>query len=626
MGKNEKNYQDYDLSAYFIGAKSENGSMFKDILTGLIDDHLGWRKNFVTDDKEMITEDEKQSENFINAEVNMKNVLHDLSRKLRSGSIPWTSAGRYWGHMNNETLMPAILAYDFAMLWNGNNVAWEGAPAATLLEQEVGEDFSKMMGYGDKGWGHIAADGTIANIEGLWYARNLKSIPLAVKEVCPELVEGKSEWELLNMDTKDILDLLDKTGDKKNEVKAHSAKSGKNIQKLGKWLVPATMHYSWPKSADILGVGEDNLVPIPVDDHFRTNVKELEKLIRGFVDQQIPILGVVSVVGSTEEGAVDNVADVVALRNKLAKEGIHFYLHVDAAYGGYGRTAYLDEDGNFIPYEDLEKVYKENNIFTEDNPLMERHVYDAYKAFADADSITVDPHKMGYIPYDAGGIAIKDTRMKNMLTYEAPYAFEKGIKVPASIGLFTLEGSKPAASAAAVWAAHRTLPLNVTGYGRLIAHTSETAVRMVKLLDGLTFKVNGKEIQAHILTDPDFNMINWTYQEVGNNSLADMNKLTRAFFEYTSSSKGGNLYNLDFVTSHTVFAKDIYGDSPLTFIKSLGINGDEWNQEKKLVIMRASCMSPYAWDEKNFDYWAPRIKEAMQNILQEIADREDILK
>lgn len=622
----KKEYKNLDLAAYFIGPKAENGDFYKKTLNDLIDDHLGWRKNFVPRDKESISEEEKEQDNFKKAQINMENVLHSLSRKLRDDSIPWNSAGRYWGHMNNETLMPAILAYNFAILWNGNNTAWEGAPAGTLLEHEVGKDLAQLMGFGEKGWGHISADGTLANLESLWYARNIKSIPLAVKEVCPELVEGKSEWELLNMTTTKILDLLDKCGDKQNEVKARSAKSGKNIQKLGKVFIPQTMHYSWPKSIDVTGIGEDNLVSVPVDDNYHTNVGELEKLIRKYTDQHIPVLAVVTVVGSTEEGAVDNVDEIVSLRKKLSKEGINFYLHVDAAYGGYGRTAYLDEDGQFIPYEKLKKKYEENNIDTDFNPFLNKKVYDSFKAIKEADSVTVDPHKTGYIPYDAGGIAIKDTRMKNMLTYAAPYAFEKGIKVPASIGLFTLEGSKPAASAAAVWTAHRIIPLNITGYGRLVGHTAETSKKMYEFLKSLEFNINDKKIKVYPLTDPDFNMVNWVYKIEGDDSLKDVNELTHNFFEYTSSSKGGDLYNLDLVTSHTVFHKDVYGDSPKHFIESLGIDGGEWDEYGELTIMRASCMTPFCWNDEQFKYWAPRIQKAMEEVLEKIAENEEVLK
>ena len=51
--------------------------------------------------------------------------------------------------MNSETLMPSLLAYNFAMLWNGNNVAYESSPATSQMEEEVGMEFAKLMSYKD---------------------------------------------------------------------------------------------------------------------------------------------------------------------------------------------------------------------------------------------------------------------------------------------------------------------------------------------------------------------------------------------------------------------------------------------------------------------------------------------
>ena len=79
------------------------------------------------------------------------------------------------------------------------------------------------------------------------------------------------------------------------------------------------------------------------------NTEVLEKRIRELAAQGIPTLGVVGVVGSTEEGAVDDIHKIIAVRDKLAKEGINFYVHVDAAYGGYARSIFLDENYDFIP-------------------------------------------------------------------------------------------------------------------------------------------------------------------------------------------------------------------------------------------------------------------------------------
>ena len=271
--------KDINIDALFIGEKAENGDMFKSILTDLIDEHLGWRQNYMPQDKPLISEKEKDSTEYQERVERMRDVLGEVSTRLRSNSVPWHSP-RYWGHMNSETLMPAILAYTYAMLWNGNNVAYESSPGTSQMEEEVGHEFADMFGF-KNGWGHISADGSIANLEGLWYARNLKSLPMAIKEVKPELVEGKSEWELLNMTTDDILDMLEKLSDEEiDAVKARSARGGENLKRLGKWIVPQTKHYSWLKAADIIGIGLDQVVSVPVDNNYRMKVDELEKTIR----------------------------------------------------------------------------------------------------------------------------------------------------------------------------------------------------------------------------------------------------------------------------------------------------------------------------------------------------------
>lgn len=74
--------------------------------------------------------------------------------------------------------MPAILGYLSTMFYNPNNVAFEASPFTTLLELEVGRQLCEMLGYNidstveyqPLGWGHITCDGTVANLESVWYA------------------------------------------------------------------------------------------------------------------------------------------------------------------------------------------------------------------------------------------------------------------------------------------------------------------------------------------------------------------------------------------------------------------------------------------------------------------------
>ena len=612
----EKEHTGLNLDALFIGDKSENADIFKSTMNKLVNAHMGWRLNYMPQDKPLITESDKNSESFQKTNERMQSVLDELSVRLRSNSVPWHSP-RYFGHMNSETLMPSILAYTYAMLWNGNNVAYESSPGTSQMEEEVGQDFAKLNGF-KEGWGHISADGSLANMEGLWYARNMKSLPLAMKEIKPELVSGKSDWELMNMSAEEVLDLLNSTDPKTaSDIKAHSARAGHNMDKLGKWIVPQTKHYSWMKAADVTGVGLDNVVSFPVDEHYRLDVDALEKIIRDLAKDHTPILGVVAVVGSTEEGQIDPVDKVVALRDKLQKEGIYFYLHVDAAYGSYARSLFLDEDNNFIPYEDLKEVHQKYGVFQEDKEYISKEVYNAYKAFPEAQSITVDPHKMGYVPYAAGGIAIRHKDMRDIIGYFPVYVYDKRSGAPATLTPYILEGSKAGATAAAVWTAHRIMPLNVSGYGKLIGRSIEAANRYYEFLKNLHFNINGTEVEVNPLTQPDFNMVDWTFNIKGNTDLAKMNDLNLKFYQ-KASFVGGPVYNNDFITSHTDFATDGYGDSPVPYVKSLGFSEDEWNKVQTVGILRACVLTPFLYDRDNFESYADKIKKAMEEKLTAI--------
>jgi len=325
-------------------------------------------------------------------------------------------------------------------------------------------------------------------------------------------------------------------------------------------------------------------------------------------------------VGSTEEGQIDNIHKIVALREKLEKEGIYYYIHVDAAYGGYARAIFLDQNDEFIAFDKIDEMYKKHNIFTDmslKNEWLTEEVYNAFKAMSQVETITIDPHKMGYIPYSAGAIVIKDSRMRDAISYFATYVFEKDADIPALLGAYILEGSKAGATAASVWTAHHVLPLNITGYGKLMGASIEGAYRFYNFLKDRKFNVNGKVIKIHPLTKPDFNMVDYVFNEEGNTDLEKMNKLNHDFFEYASYVKG-DLYNNEFLTSHTDFAIPDYGDSPLDFVQNLGFSRAEWDRAGKVTILRACALSPYAHDAQVFEEYAAKIEEAMQEKLEKI--------
>ena len=277
----------FAIDALFLGPKAENGHFLAKTLGDFVKDHFYWRKDYHPEDEPIITLEQQSSPEFLQVQQRTINALELLSSKMRETSVPWHSP-RYLGQMNSEILMPSIIGYVTAMLYNPNNCAYEGAPATTPMELEVGKDFCKILGFDkEKGWGHITNDGTIANMEGLWYARNIKSIPFAVKDVRPELVKGKSDWELSNMKVSDILDLSEKVQDVWDDIRDHSVRGkGCNSQQLGKWIVPQTKHYSWVKSIDLLGIGIENMIDVQVDENYRMDIDVLEKTINDLIDRK----------------------------------------------------------------------------------------------------------------------------------------------------------------------------------------------------------------------------------------------------------------------------------------------------------------------------------------------------
>lgn len=623
MKKNTEKIKEEDLAikALFLGPKSENRDYFRKTLKFLMDEHLFWRRDFHPNDKEILNSTNINEKNFSNTLDKSTDVLLELSSKLKESSDPWFSE-RYLGHMNSDTLMIANLAYMATILYNPNNVAYESSVATSQMEIEAGEDMALMLGYdSNESWGHITCDGTVANYEAIWLARNLKSFPLAIKKVYPELVEGFSEWELLNLSVKDILDLVSKVVKKDNfeEVRMESSRGvGAFDGKLGVLLVPQTKHYSWVKAADILGIGQKNLIEVPVDTDYHMDLKILKEIIDEKIKSKVPILGVVGVAGTTEEGAIDKLDEIASIRKEYNENGINFYLHWDAAYGGYSRSLYLDEKDNFMEYEQFKESMFDFGVFEHDTNYPSKELYNSYKAFPEADSITIDPHKMGYIPYAAGGIVVKDKRILDLISYVAAYVFEDSGDSAGLLGSSIMEGSKSGAAAASVWASHRAIPLNISGYGQIVGRSIQAArllTEKIKSLGSLTIK--GEEFLVEPLClEPDFNIVCFAFNPKNNKNLKKMNDLNMEFYN-KSSYVSGRMFLNDWITSHTILSVDDYGNAPLSFIKRLGISEDEWNKNESVTVVRICTLNPFLSHDDNLEglwegyinIWKEKIKE-----------------
>ncbi len=242
----------------------------------------------------------------------------------------------------------------------------------------------------------------------------------------------------------------------------------------------------------------------------------------------------------------------------------------------------------------MKKRLFSDGVFVGNHSYPTKEIYDSYKAIPAADSITIDPHKMGYIPYAAGGIAIKDRRILDLISYFAAYVFEAGKSSPVLLGAYIMEGSKAGATAAAVWASHRVIPLNITGYGEIIGRSIEGAQMFTRMLESTkSLKVKGKEfIVQPLVKTPDFNIICMAFNEKGNTDLEKMNELNSKIYA-ESSYVEGPVYKNDWITSNTELAKADYGDAPKEFVKRLGIPEKEWNRVGRVRVLRVCMLNPF---------------------------------
>ncbi|KIY42845.1 PLP-dependent transferase, partial [Fistulina hepatica ATCC 64428] len=420
-------------------------------------------------------------------------------------SIPFWSP-RYSAYMCTDPSLPALLGYITAMFFNSNNVSTDVSPLTTAVERHAGLQLCEMLGFNmshvsnDNGpWGHITSGGSIANLESMWYvhrlgARNLKFYPLALRMAIDSplsflqakfkvtLCDGMTlkamsactPWELVNL-APDTISGLSKRLEAEhgispvylsNVLKRYLVQRiGRNEIEhyfglsAGKYFVASSKHYSWPKCAALTGIGSDNVVNIAVDKIARLDINALDRQLQLCLVNQTPIYAVVAIIGSTIHGAVDPLADIIALRRKYQRKGLSFIIHADAAWGGYF-AAMLREpptSENYIAEETALSSYSETQLYN----------------LRFCDSVTVDPHKMGYAPYPAGALCYRDGRMRLFVSWK-PAEVSDG---ESSMGVYGVEGRQPGAASVSVWASHKVIGLHMSGYGSIMARALLSAVQ-----------------------------------------------------------------------------------------------------------------------------------------------------
>ncbi|MGI8951003.1 MAG: pyridoxal-dependent decarboxylase [Chitinophagaceae bacterium] len=235
-------------------------------------------------------------------------------------------------------------------------------------------------------------------------------------------------------------------------------------------LCSATRHYSWPKGAAILGIGAGNMISIHVDKKARMDINDLRKQLDNCLNKKIPLMNVVAIIGTTEESAVDPLKCVLEVRNEYRTKGLEFAIHADAAWGGYYKTMLNSNDESNDAF--FTSISEEEMIALPMSDFVKKQ----YLVLQQADSITIDPHKSGYVPYPAGGLCYRNSAMRNLVSFTAPVVYHGG--VDPTVGVYGVEGSKPGAAAAAVYFSHTMMRPNMDGYGKISGECYFNAKRL----------------------------------------------------------------------------------------------------------------------------------------------------
>ncbi|GHH83132.1 pyridoxal-dependent decarboxylase [Streptomyces sulfonofaciens] len=240
---------------------------------------------------------------------------------------------RYLAHLNCPVVIPAVLGEAVLSAVNSSLDTWDQSAGGTLIERRLIDWTAGRLGLGPAADGVFTSGGTQSNLQALLLARE------EAKAGCPE------------------------------QLRILTSEAG---------------HFSVRKSAKLLGLGPDAVLPVPCDRDRRMQTLALAQELARCTHEGLVPMAVVATAGTTDFGSIDPLAEIAEL---CARYGA--WLHVDAAYG----CGLL--------------VSRRN-----------RHLLDGIER---ADSVTVDYHKSFFQPVSSSAVLVRDAAVLRHATYHADY-------------------------------------------------------------------------------------------------------------------------------------------------------------------------------------------------------------
>lgn len=185
-------------------------------------------------------------------------------------------------------------------------------------------------------------------------------------------------------------------------------------------IASAQAHYTHQRISHVLGLP---FSPVPIGADGRVDLDAIETLLKNG-----DVGTMVATMGNTGLGAVDSLPAILDLAHKY---GVR--VHADAAYGGYFGLCNNLQSATRASYDRLHEV----------------------------DSIVVDPHKHGLQPYGCGCVLFRDSNVGSFYKHDSPFTYFSSAEL--HLGEISLECSRPGASAVALWATQKLMPLTTDG-------------------------------------------------------------------------------------------------------------------------------------------------------------------
>ncbi|MFD3914369.1 pyridoxal-dependent decarboxylase [Streptomyces sp. NPDC058603] len=304
------------------------------------------------------------------AAVTGAEALDRLTELLAHGSADPADASCA-AHLHCPPLAVAVAADLAVSALNPSQDSWDQAPAATALETLLLQELAGLVGYEpEQAAGVLTSGGTESNLMGLMLARDRILGAASGRQIELTGVPGVPG-------------------------------AGTDHAPRPRILASAAAHFSVQRAAALLGLGEDAVLPVPVDHHLRMDTEALADVLDGCAGRgELPV-AVVATAGTTDTGAIDPLRACAAL---AAEHGA--WLHVDAAYGG--------------------------------GALLSDRLAPLLDGLGLADSVSLDWHKLGWQPAAAGVFLVRRSETYASLARRAVYlnpADDEEAGYPSLLGL-----------------------------------------------------------------------------------------------------------------------------------------------------------------------------------------------